>query len=110
MTNEERERTDRLVASIFEANGTEEKTHEADCFACDLAAEIAGCIAAFVHFGTLVREGREEHDGWEEPAAVDYPDALPGDTRLDMAFRIAAHHLHQKLPGHKATRAPRKSR
>lgn len=98
---EKRRRAERLVDSIFAPNGTNEKTHASDCFACDLAAEIAGSVAAYVHFGTLVRRGREEdYDGWQEPATLDYADALPGDTRLDMAFRVVAHELHQKLRTH----------
>ena len=49
---ERRERDERLVDAIFAPNGTHERTHDSDCFACDLAAEIAGSIAASVHFGT----------------------------------------------------------
>lgn len=98
--DEQRERVDRLVAAIFESNGTDEKTHESDCFACDLAAEIAGSIAAYVHFGTRVRVSRnEETDGWQAPATLDHPDAVTGDTRLDMAYRITAHELHKAMNG-----------
>jgi hypothetical protein len=110
MNEDERQRTERLVESIFAPNGTQEKTHDDDCFACDLAAEIAGGIAAYVHFGTRVQIGRKEHDGWEEPASLDYDEALSEDTRLDMAFRVAAFHLHQKLPGHTSNSPSRRTR
>lgn len=97
---ERRARTERLVDAIFAPNGTHERTHDSDCFACDLAAEIAGSIAASVHFGTRVRVGRTETDGWSEPATLDCDDANLNDTRLDLAYRLAAHNLHKKLPGH----------
>jgi len=101
---ERQARTERLVDAIFAPNGTHERTHErthdSDCFACDLAAEIAGSIAASVHFGTRVRTGRTETDGWALPATLDCDDANPNDTRLDLAYRLAAHNLHKKLPGH----------
>lgn len=108
--DEKRRRGERLLDAIFAPSGVEETTHESDCFACDLASEIAGSIAAYVHFGTRVRVSRAvETDGWQEPATLDYDEAVPGDTRLDMAYRIAAHELHKKLPGHAPNSEPRKT-
>jgi len=104
------ENDQRLLDSIFGPNGTQEQTHENDCFACDLASQIVGSISAFVHFGTLVQVDRQEHDGWDEPASVDYDEAVPGDTRLDMATRIVAYHLHKKLPGHAPNSPDRRNR
>lgn len=112
MTEEEKRlRTERLVDSIFAPTGVHEMTHEGDCFACDLAAEIAGSIAAHVHFGTRVHDKatNEERDGWAEPANLDHDEAFPDDTRLDMAYRIIAFQLHTKLPGH-APNSPKRRR
>lgn len=96
---EKRRRTQELLDVIFgDRADTLEPLHDSDCPACDLACEIAGYIAASVHFGTRVRVGREEHTGWEEPP--DSEPFVPGDTRLDQAARIAAKVLHDKLPGH----------
>lgn len=109
--DEKRSRGERLLDAIFAPSGVEETTHESDCFACDLASEIAGSIAAYVHFGTRVRVSkRVEIDGWQEPATLDHAEAIPGDTRLDMAYRIAAHELHKKLPGHAPNSPPRRIR
>lgn len=102
--DEKRRRTERLVDAIFEPNGTQERTHETDCPACDIASEIAGGIAVYCRPGIpeVQPDGTNE---WNRPST--YDEGVPGDTWLDVAYRIAAYELHKKLPGH-APNSPRR--
>lgn len=64
-----------------------EPLHEKDCPACDIAADIAGTLAATW----------DPLELWVDTAVID---GCPGDSYLDQATRCAAHVLHRRLPGH----------
>lgn len=64
-----------------------EPLHEKDCPACDIAADVAGTIAA----------AWDPNDNWGETPVSD---GCAGDTVLDQVTRCAAHVLHRRLPGH----------
>lgn len=81
------EQADRILAAVFDTPPTREPLHERDCPACDVAEDIAGCLAAVW----------DPHENWHE-ATVD--NGLPGDTLLVQVSRVAAHVLHRRMPGH----------
>lgn len=86
MTAEMTPREEEQVRIILDSLWREEPLHERDCRACDVAAEIAGTLAA----------SWDPHDNWSE---TEIGDGLPGDTVLTQAERIAAHVLHRSLLG-----------
>ena len=74
------------VRLILDTLWREEPLHEKDCPACDVAAEVAGALAATW----------DPLDNWHE---TEVGDGLPGDTVLIQAERVAAHVLHRRLLG-----------
>lgn len=94
------ERDQRLLDAIFGPSGVAETLHDKDCPACDFAAEIAGSIAAYVTFGLPEPPHATDHTIWNLSASQHNPDVIDGDEWLDVATRLAAHVLHEKLPGH----------
>jgi hypothetical protein len=75
----------RLVRAIRDSLWRTEPLHERDCWACDVAADLAGTWAA---------SWDVDQQWYKTP--VD--DGVPGDTMLDQATRIAAYVLHRRIP------------
>lgn len=73
-----------LLRTILDVNWTIEATHDHDCPACDIAADIAGTFAV----------AWEEGEDWD---TLQVDSGLPGDTKLDQAMRIASYVLHRRL-------------
>lgn len=84
----------RLLAAIADSDYRREPIHERDCPACDIAANVAGTLAAV-------------WDPLELWAETPVSDGMPGDTVLDQATRLVAFVLHRRLPGHRPTVVPR---
>lgn len=78
----------RIMDKIFDVPPRREPVHQHDCAPCDLASEVAGCIAAMW----------DEDEVWDETTVTD---GLTGDTKLDQLTRIVAHVLHRRMPGYR---------